>query len=514
MGAVGAAAVQHPVHAGAGAISPPRRSSIRRRPPRPTSARSWPPRTTTTRSRPYAHLHNEGTTVESVLASQMLWDPIRYDETCPSSDGACAFVIVDEDTASSPATHLDPRDRDAVRGDHGRGADQVDPQAGHDAAAALGRGGNTNPLEDRRGRDLLPFSWFEPMWLENLGFMPEGDGWKLAGAGETAIDGKFPVNCSGGVLSSNPIGASGCSASARRRSRWSAAGDHQVDGVRRALGHAYGGGSQFSQCGSPSGKPSKLSFAGRRTRVCPPLNRPIVGSWVTSSRCPVQPSTEPSPEPEPLWRGTSAASCGPSARSAIARSPTWPNKPASPSSTSPRSSAGSGAELQGALRGHRSARTAARRCHVARSARSLGQISGPLALRGFLGHRLPAVQDDVGQPVGDRLVGGRRLRSRSVSLAKQIEVLAGCGSESPPSRHTAEPDDLPWPAGPGPATFLDRLPTAGAAPPLVRGSTVRCPSRTGGKQHRGPGLRPGRRTSFPPPSRSWTASCRRSPRSP
>jgi hypothetical protein len=26
-------------------------------------------------------------------ASPMLWDPVRYDETCPSSDGACAVVI-------------------------------------------------------------------------------------------------------------------------------------------------------------------------------------------------------------------------------------------------------------------------------------------------------------------------------------------------------------------------------------------------------------------------------------
>ena len=31
----------------------------------------------------------------------MLWDPIRYDETCPSSDGACAVVIGDERTADA-----------------------------------------------------------------------------------------------------------------------------------------------------------------------------------------------------------------------------------------------------------------------------------------------------------------------------------------------------------------------------------------------------------------------------
>ena len=42
---------------------------------------------------PYAHLRNPDITVDSVLASQMLWDPIRYDETCPSSDGACAYVL-------------------------------------------------------------------------------------------------------------------------------------------------------------------------------------------------------------------------------------------------------------------------------------------------------------------------------------------------------------------------------------------------------------------------------------
>ena len=45
---------------------------------------------------PFAHLHQPDITLESVQASQMLWDPIRYDETCPSSDGACAVVLGDE----------------------------------------------------------------------------------------------------------------------------------------------------------------------------------------------------------------------------------------------------------------------------------------------------------------------------------------------------------------------------------------------------------------------------------
>ena len=46
---------------------------------------------------PYAHLQQGDITLEKVLASPMLWDPVRYDETCPSSDGACAVVIGDSD---------------------------------------------------------------------------------------------------------------------------------------------------------------------------------------------------------------------------------------------------------------------------------------------------------------------------------------------------------------------------------------------------------------------------------
>jgi acetyl-CoA C-acetyltransferase len=84
------------------------------------------------------------------------------------------------------------------------------------------------------------------MWLENLGFAEEGEGWKLVEAGVTEIDGDLPVNPSGGVLSSNPIGASGMIrfAEAAMQVRGQA-GEHQIDGARRALGHAYGGGAQF-----------------------------------------------------------------------------------------------------------------------------------------------------------------------------------------------------------------------------------------------------------------------------
>ena len=85
------------------------------------------------------------------------------------------------------------------------------------------------------------------MWLESLGFADLDDGWRMVEDGSTTLGtGDLPVNCSGGVLSSNPIGASGMIrfAEAALQVR-GMAGAHQVDGARRALGHAYGGGAQY-----------------------------------------------------------------------------------------------------------------------------------------------------------------------------------------------------------------------------------------------------------------------------
>ncbi|WP_016884009.1 MULTISPECIES: thiolase domain-containing protein [unclassified Rhodococcus (in: high G+C Gram-positive bacteria)] len=202
---------------------------------------------------PYAHLKQPDITLESVQASQMLWDPIRYDETCPSSDGACAMVIGNEEAAEQVTA--DGREVAWIHATAMRtepttfaGRDQVNPQAGRDAAAALWKAaGIKDPLDEIDVAEIyVPFSWFEPMWLENLGFVSEGEGWKLTEAGETAISGRLPLNASGGVLSSNPIGASGMIRFAESAMQvMHRAGDHQVKDARKALGHAYGGGSQY-----------------------------------------------------------------------------------------------------------------------------------------------------------------------------------------------------------------------------------------------------------------------------
>ena len=191
-----------------------------------------------------------GVSLEKVASSPMLWDPIRYLETCPSSDGACAMVLASERAAASSPGKPAWIHATAMKSEPTMfaGRDQVNPRAGRDCAAELYRkAGITNPRKDFDVAEIyVPFSWFEAMWMENLGFAEPNEGWKMVYEGATAMDGDLPVNCSGGVLSSNPIGASGmlrfAEAALQVRGQ---AGEHQIGGVRRALGHAYGGGSQF-----------------------------------------------------------------------------------------------------------------------------------------------------------------------------------------------------------------------------------------------------------------------------
>jgi len=199
---------------------------------------------------PYAHLQQADITLESVQASPMLWDPVRYDETCPSSDGACAVIIGDEEAARASDGPVAWIRATAMRTEPTMysGKDHVNPRAGADCAAALWRqAGITAPAREIDVAEIyVPFSWFEPMWLENLGFAEPGQGWRLTEAGETGIGGSLPVNPSGGVLSSNPIGASGLLRFAESALQvMGKAGAHQVDGAAVALGHAYGGGSQY-----------------------------------------------------------------------------------------------------------------------------------------------------------------------------------------------------------------------------------------------------------------------------
>lgn len=202
---------------------------------------------------PYAHLKIEDISIEKVKNSPMMWDPIRFLESCPSSDGACAVVLTDEEGGKAaaaagrpPAWILATSSRSEPPAFPGR--DPVRPQACLQCVTDVyQQAGITRPREQVDMAELyVPFSWHEPIWLEAHYLADEGEGWKLVEDGSTEIGGSMPINCSGGVLSSNPIGASGLLrfAEAANQVR-GCAGATQVDGAKVALGMAYGANSQY-----------------------------------------------------------------------------------------------------------------------------------------------------------------------------------------------------------------------------------------------------------------------------
>ena len=141
--------------------------------------------------------------------SAMLWDPLRFLESCPSSDGACAMVVADDETAARRArSRRRGCSATSVRSELGQfpGRDPVRPQAGVECAHDVYKqAGITNPREQIDVAELyVPFSWYEPMWLEGHDIAGPGEGWKMVDSGATEITGSFPVNPSGGVLSSEP----------------------------------------------------------------------------------------------------------------------------------------------------------------------------------------------------------------------------------------------------------------------------------------------------------------------
>ncbi|HEX9035085.1 MAG TPA: thiolase domain-containing protein [Streptosporangiaceae bacterium] len=199
---------------------------------------------------PYAHIQRPDITIEEVRDSRMLWDPIRFLESCPSSDGSCAVVIAAEPDAgrtSRPPAWIHGMAWRTETG-HFAGRDEVDPRAGRLCAAeAYRQAGIDDPARQIDTAELyIPYSWYEPIWLENTGLAQVNAGWKLVDEGRTAFGGDLPVNPSGGVLSGNPTGATGLLrfAEAALQVR-GMAGEHQVDGARLAVGHAMGGASQF-----------------------------------------------------------------------------------------------------------------------------------------------------------------------------------------------------------------------------------------------------------------------------
>ena len=204
------------------------------------------------RNNPYAHLPLD-ISVEDVLRSRILADPIKLLDASPVSDGACAIVMADESVAKkrgkravwiegvghcADAYHLGDRDLGES------------PALEAAAKRAYGMAGVSDPMKDIDVAELYDaFSYMELMWMEGLGFCHQGEAGAVIDRGVTEMKGRLPVNPSGGVLSAHAVQVAGLAriAEAVLQLRGEA-GARQVDGAKMALAHGIEGACGQGHC--------------------------------------------------------------------------------------------------------------------------------------------------------------------------------------------------------------------------------------------------------------------------
>ncbi|MEJ2889297.1 thiolase family protein [Actinomycetospora aeridis] len=183
-------------------------------------------------------------TVDEVLASRMIADPLTLLQCCPTSDGAAAAVLTAATGAAGEVVVRGAALRSGApwnhRSPHVWGHDVV-ADTTRDALAAAGLDATTD-VDVLEVHDA--FTIGEIVTTEALGLVPPGDGGKAAATGVTALGGAHPVNPSGGLLSrGHPLGATGLAQLAEIT--WQLRGQcgaRQVEGARLGLVETMGGG--------------------------------------------------------------------------------------------------------------------------------------------------------------------------------------------------------------------------------------------------------------------------------
>lgn len=158
---------------------------------------------------PRAQLRIKAPTIEEVLGSRMIAEPLTFLQCCPTSDGAGAAVI------GPDRGHKDDLVVEASAMVSGALWDQRGGEVwGYASVAraaelAFGSAGRTpGEIDVLEVHDA--FTIGEIITLEALGLAPRGKGAELAPSGHTAREGAQPVNPSGGLLSrGHPLGATG-----------------------------------------------------------------------------------------------------------------------------------------------------------------------------------------------------------------------------------------------------------------------------------------------------------------
>jgi len=202
---------------------------------------------------PYA-MCCDSLTVDDVLRSTMLCDPIRVQEAKPTPvDGACAMIITTEEKIkkltdkpvwiTGMATCYDHHDLGW--------RELADCESLATAAQkAYKMAGIKDPLKEFDVAEISEhYTYQELLWSEGLGLCGKGEGGKLIDSGKTEMGGEIPVNPSGGVLSGLPIGVVGMQRVAECALQLRGdAGARQVDGAKKAVAQGHDGPAGQLQC--------------------------------------------------------------------------------------------------------------------------------------------------------------------------------------------------------------------------------------------------------------------------
>lgn len=202
----------------------------------------------------YTHLKMPNLTIEQVLSTPYVSYPLRFGMVCPASDGACAMLFTTEEKAKQwadipvyvngvgSASH-----ETAILGYNAAGAGQLDPceqlEATITAKIAFDQAGISFPRKEIDYAEVYsPFPNQELMWIERLGLFEENTAAEMYKNGVTAPSGELPVNCSGGVNSTNAIGASAMERPAESALQiMGKAGNQVPKTIHSAIGHGWGG---------------------------------------------------------------------------------------------------------------------------------------------------------------------------------------------------------------------------------------------------------------------------------
>ncbi|MCA3716822.1 MAG: thiolase family protein [Brevundimonas sp.] len=151
-------------------------------------------------------------TIEEVLADRAVTTPFTRAMCSPIGDGAAAVLVASESFVGALSGSQRMRSI-AIRSSVLRTGTYRPPEAlgvvAKAAAAALAEAGLTpDDIDVAEVHDATAFS--EISKAEAIGFCPEGAGGPLAESGATGLNGRIPLNPSGGLVSKgHPVGATG-----------------------------------------------------------------------------------------------------------------------------------------------------------------------------------------------------------------------------------------------------------------------------------------------------------------